>query len=299
MQIESPERFQLLCSRLARREFPNAMPVNFSSWDGGRDILLCPTFDKGIIKHDTVWQVKFTRNLGATTKRAIQESIASITNQDNMEIAKWILCMPVEPTGKFLNWLATQIPTNWEWQVWGKAIITELLEKNPDITHAFFYPVYEELRNHFAVENLELERFILDPSCEWKQPDSKILHFYISNNVASPDFILDIIVKNTGESDALLQALEVDFIEWEPKMHGIPGEKLLYPQITYKVSINHGKPALYRTICEPPLIVTAKSFERFKICICDTGYAWRGTITITLDYGREKRLCLPYLRLYA
>jgi hypothetical protein len=77
----------------------------------------------------------------------------------------------------------------------------------------------------------------------------------------------------------------VAFVDWECKPHGVPGTGLLFPQITYAISLNHGRPGTYRTVCEPPLIVRSSSFERFKIKLTDTGYAWRGTITITLDHG--------------
>ena len=297
MRLENPERFQILCSRLARRVFPEALPVAFASWDGGRDIIELTRLEGETFVHEAVWQAKFTNRLNASTKRAIHDSIATITERGNVRVGRWILCIPVDPTGVFLEWLAKEIPETWKWEVLGETILLDLLEKNPDITESFFYPVYEELRQYFAVENLELVRFLLDPSCEWRQHDPSVLHF-ASRNVLSPDLVFDIIVRNTGRVDAVLLALEVEFIDWEPKMHGLPGQGLLFPQITYKISINHGKPDIYRSVCDPPLVVHAGSVERFKIRICDTGYAWHGTIEVTLDYGNEKRLRLPALKLY-
>jgi hypothetical protein len=44
--------------------------------------------------------------------------------------------------------------------------------------------------------------------------------------------------------------------------------------------------------------VTKESVERFKIRLTDTGYAWYGSVAITLDYGKGKLLRLPALRLY-
>jgi hypothetical protein len=299
MRLQSPDRFQTLCSRLARKAFPDAMPVAFASWDGGRDIIRIMNFEGDTLVHDVVWQAKFTNRLDATTKRAIRESIATITERENVEVCRWILCIPVDPTGVFLEWLAKELPTKWKWEVWGATILLELLEENPDITEQFFYAAYEELRRQFSVEKLELVRFQLDPSCQWEQRDPEVLNFFIRGNVMSPDFVLDIIVRNVGRVDALLLALEVDFIDWESKMHGIPGQGLLFPQITYEISINHGRPDTYRSLCEPPLVVRAGGVERFKVRIRDTGYAWRGSIVLTLDYGSEKRLRLPALRLYA
>jgi hypothetical protein len=257
------------------------------------------TFDGETLLHDVVWQAKFTDRLDATTKRAIRESVATIVRRENVEVCHWILCIPVDPTGVFLEWLAKELPPKWKWEVWGRTVLLELLEQNPDITEQFFYAAYEELRRLFAVEKLELVRFQLDPSCQWEQFDPGVLQYFIKGNMRSPDFVLDIIVRNVGRVDAVLLALEVDFIDWESKMHGLPGEGLLLPQITYEVSINHGQPGRYRSLCEPPLVVRAGSVERFKVRITDTGYAWRGSIELTLDYGDEKRLRFPALRLYA
>ncbi len=298
MRLQSPERFQTLCSRLARRVFPDALPVAFASWDGGRDIVQLTHVENETLVHEIVWQAKFTNRLDATTKRSIRDSIATITERGHVKVDRWILCIPVDPTGVFLDWLAREVPAMWKWEVWGATILLELLERNPDVTETFFYAAYEELRQQFAVEKLELVRFLLDPSCEWDQRDPNVLHFFIRGSVRSPDFVLDVIVRNTGRSDAVLLALEAQFIDWEPKMHGLPGQGLLFPQIIYKVSINHGRPGIYRSVCEPPLVIRAGGVERFKIRICDTGYAWRGTIEVILDYGNEKRLRLPAFRLY-
>lgn len=297
MRLDSPKRFQALCFRLARREFPDAIPVAFASWDGGRDIIELTRLDGETFVHEAVWQAKFTNRLDTTTRRAIHDSIVTITERGNVQVGRWILCIPVDPTGVFLEWLAKEIPKAWKWEVWGETVLLELLEKNPDITEAFFYPVYEELRQYFAVEKLELVRFQLDSSCEWNQSDPGVLYFS-SRNVLSPDLVLDIIVRNTGHVDAVLLAIEVQIFDWESKMHGIPGEGLLFPQITYKISINHGRPGIYRSVCEPPLLIRAGSVERFKLCISDTGYAWHGGMIIILDYGNEKRLRLPAIRLY-
>lgn len=247
--------------------------------------------------HEAVWQAKFTDRLDRTTKRSIKESIAAIRKRENINVGKWILCIPVDPTGVFLDWLARELPATWKWEVWGATILLKKLEENPDITETFFYVAYEELRQYFAVEKLELVRFLLDPACEWSQPDANVLHFS-SRNVSAPDLVFDVIVKNVGRIDAVLLALEAHLFDCERVLHGLPGEGLLFPQITYKVSINHGQPGFYRSSCEPPLIVHASSVERFKIRINDTGYAWRGTMVVTLDYGGGKRLRLPALRLY-
>jgi len=297
MRLESAERFQLLCARIARRSFPDAIPLAFASWDGGRDIVRMGRLENGVLIHDIVWQAKFTDRLNSTTQRAIRGSIASIQNNAQAPVSRWILCLPIDPTGVFLDWLARELPTNWKWDVWGATTLLEKLEANPDLVEIFFYAAYEELRQIFAVERLELIRFQLDGSCQWSQLDSKILNFK-SRNVKSPDLVFDLIVRNSGRTDAVLMSIEVQVIERESKLHGYPGEGLLFPQVTYEVSVNEGRVGTYRSICEPPLIVHGDSVERFKIRIRDTGYGWSGTILVTLDYGSDKRLRLPALRLY-
>ena len=91
-------------------------------------------------------------------------------------------------------------------------------------------------------------------------------------------------------------AATVDQKTWKP--HGLPGTGLLHPQIIYDVSIGHGAEGSYMTECEPPLIVRAGSVERFKVRICDTGYAWRGAVRLSLAYGSGKRLFLPHVGIY-
>jgi hypothetical protein len=297
MHLENGERFQLFCARLVRREFPTAMPLAFASWDGGRDIVQMMQMQGDQIVHGAVWQAKFTDSLDSTTKRAIRESIDTIRQRPEVVVRRWILCMPVDPTGVFLDWLAGEVPSDWKWEVWGETILLEKLEKNPDIIESFFYPVYEQLRRIFMVEQLELVRFQLDEECQWHQFDPQILHFGPIGNVVSPDLVLDVIVRNTGRLDSALLAIEVQVFDWEIKPHGVPGEGLLFPQYTYRVSIRGGEPGKHRADCEPPLVIKGESLERFKIRVTDTGYSWRGNLAVTLDYGIGKRLRLPVMRL--
>ncbi|WP_437916531.1 metallophosphoesterase [Sorangium sp. So ce302] len=299
MQLGDEKRFQDLCTRLARRIFPDTMPIAFASWDGKRSIVAMMGIRDNVPVSEAVWQTKFTDRFDAPTKQLIRESIATIRDLEHTKIDRWILCVPVDPTDAFIDWLTKEVPETWRLEVWGATAIRELLQKNPDLVETFFYATHEELQQFFAVENIELVRFMIDPSCQWLQADPQVLHFSISDNVESPDLVLDIIVRNSGEVDAILLGFAVNFIEWEVKPHGIPGSGLLFPQITYEISINHGRPGTYRSVCEPPLIVRAGSVERFKIRVRDTGYAWRGTIAVTLDFGNGKRLRLPFFRLYA
>jgi len=297
MRLESPKRFQDLCFRLARREYPGSIGMRYDSWDGGSDIILLSGHADGAAAREVVWQAKFVRSLGSSTKRSIQDSIAKVRGRPRLDVGRWILCIPVDPTAPFLDWLCAETPKDWEIDVWGETRILELLEKNPDITEMFFYAVYEEIRQHFRSEKLELERLILDPSCQWFQSDPNV-YLLGSGGFASPDLVLDIIVRNRGHAEAVLLAIEAIVYDCARKMHGVPEAGLLFPKIVYDVSVNRGNPGTYRSVCEPPLVVRADSVERFKIRVCNTGYAWNGMVRLILDYGSEKRLLLPPFQMF-
>lgn len=94
--LESDEKFSQMCFRLARRQYPNAIPVACGSWDGGRDIVYFDTKEG-----DVVWQAKMTRRSLSELKSKIVESLNSL-NPDR-RIYKWILCLSVDATGTFLD----------------------------------------------------------------------------------------------------------------------------------------------------------------------------------------------------
>jgi len=64
--LREPKRFQDMCFRLARYEFPNAIPLA-QSWDGGRDVVVLgePSHGNG----DVVFQCKFTKDLLASKSK--------------------------------------------------------------------------------------------------------------------------------------------------------------------------------------------------------------------------------------
>lgn len=325
MRLDTPERFENLCFRLAQAEYPSAIAVAMGSWDRGRDIHELAGSNG---KEEVVWQCKFTTDLGDNTRRAIIGSLETLAGRfspdprverANMKqlptrnrlrmarsmkrrrhIDDWILCLPVDPTGVFVDWVRTIVakyPFIKHMSIWGKRELLRRLERRPDIVHLFFYSQYVELREHFETEELELIRFKLAAGCEWIQPDPKVLIYQPSKNVASPDFVLDVVVRNRGALETMLAELIVQLRGVRRTLHGVPDDGLLFPKIEYRISIDHGKPGDYKIECEPPLRIPPHRMERFKVAIFDTGYAWNGTFRVVLGYAPRKCLCLPWMRL--
>lgn len=293
MLLGDGHRFEQMCFRLARHEFPGAIALA-QSWDGGRDVV---TFDLSGAEGDVVLQCKFTEDLlGAKGK--IRTSL-DVLGKNDRRMARWILCVPVDPSGVFMNWLQDELATRGiTGAVWGRSELLALLERHRDVLESFFYGVYAELRSLFRTEHLELFRWALDPECQWRQPDAAVLSFFPRGNVTSPDLVFDVIVRNTATVGTALTGIEAEVFDWQPKLHGLPGSGLLFPQITYAVSIGGGKAGVHSAPCEPPLLVGAGEPERFKIRVSDTGYAWNGALRLSLLAGLHERLQLPAMRLW-
>src|ERR1700735_1647516 len=96
--LQSDQRFQTMCWHLARKEFPAAIPVAHGSWDGGRDVV-CFCGEGG----DVVWQCKFTERSLSELKPKIVESLDALNPA--RPVAKWILCVSLDGSGVFLDWL--------------------------------------------------------------------------------------------------------------------------------------------------------------------------------------------------
>jgi len=299
MLLREPDRFEKLCFRLARYEFPDAKPwLTARSWDGGRDVVV-PDVEfcfGGDPRRDVVFQCKFMKNLTAA-KPKIAESLDALVKNGPCT-ARWILCLPVEPSGKFLDWLKGECGRRKiEWFVWGRSELLARLEQHPDLVETFFYHLYAELASYFRSDHLELHDLKLDPECEWKQPDAEVLLFSPRGHVHSADLVLDLIVRNSGTVGLAITQIQAEVFDWHWKPHGLPGEGLLFSQITYAVSIQNGEPGKYTARCEPPLKVKGGDVERFKIRITDTGYAWNGGLRVSLWAGPEEKLALPALRI--
>jgi hypothetical protein len=290
--LRSPTRFQSMCLRLARYEFPDGVAVA-PSWDGGRDAVILGRATAG----DIVIQCKFIQSLTQAKPKIIKSLDALATNGGRTR--KWILCLPVDPSGVFLDWLRGELAKRRiKWDLWGRSELLIRLEQHRDVLETFFYPVLSELASYFRTDHLELYKLHLDPECQWSQPDPKTLAYERRGNVRSPDLVFDVIVRNTGTVGLAITGIEVEVFDRRTKMHGLPGDGLLFSQITYRVSIDGGRAGVYFTECEPPLLVKAGEPERFKICIAQTGYAWHGGLRLSLHAGNAERLALPALRVF-
>lgn len=290
--LGSPKRFHEMCFRLARYEFPNAVPLG-ASWDGGRDVVVFGSSTAG----DVVFQCKFTTDLIAAKAKIAQSLDAVVKN--GRSTSYWILCVPVDPSGKFMNWLQTELEGHGiNGTVWGRSELLERLEQHRDVAETFFYNIVSELASHFRSEHLELFKLALDPTCQWKQVDPKVLA-YCSSDIASPDLVLDVTLRNKGNVATAITGIEAEVFDSRTQMHGLPGEGLLFPQITYVVSIHGGKNGVYCSECDPPLLIRKRNMERFKIRLTHTGYAWHGGVRLILLAGANQKLNLPSLRLFA
>lgn len=293
MLLESDKKFEQFCFRLARKEFPDVIPVASGSWDGGRDIL---AFNYG--KQEIVWQCKFTRNLNRI-KPKIVESLKAL--DPKRKIAKWVLCVPIDISGVFLDWLRGVIAKFAfirSWEVWGRETLLERLDKHRDILEVFFYPVWKSLESRFRTDELELVRYSVASRCGWKTIDSKTLCFAQATG-ADSDLVLDIIVRSYGTVQSLLHAIRLTTSDVRRHLRGLPGTGLLWSQHTYAISLRGGAPGTRLEQLDPPLVVDSGTHQRFKVKLTATGYAWTGYVQLTLLYGANRELSLPWTFLTA
>jgi hypothetical protein len=299
--LETWQRFQHFCFYVARAEYSRrgAYVVQLGmSWDGGRDVVIMLKADGTTpVARSLALQAKFTRSFGSSTKRSILKSLEAIAQLDEtIRPSKFILCMPLDPTGRFHDWLRVEMEQRKiEWEIWGRAELLARLEQHPDIVQTFFYPVFAELQQHFVVNDLELRSLSIDNACEWKQPDTSILEFS-SVGTMSSDLVLDIIVRNRGTMEAVATRIIAQVLESVPVPRGLFPPGLLFPKITYAVSINNGAPGIYERHCDPPLLVEARKNQRFKLRLTETGCTWAGVVQVGIDYG-DGTLWLPSIRL--
>jgi hypothetical protein len=243
---------------------------------------------------DTVWQCKYTQRSLSELKPKIIESLNGLNT--SRRIATWILCVPVENSGAFLDWLREKISDDYpfisKWEVWDKQEILRRLDRNPEVLEMFFYPIWKALESRFRTEELELVQYALDPECGWRQPDPSILYFWQAEGSGS-DLVIDIIVRSRGTIQSLIKAIGVSVFGVKRHLRGLPGAGLLYPQHTYAISLGGGEAGNRIEKMEPPLVIEAGRHERFKVKLTDSGSAWTGYIRMILPYGKDRNLPLP------
>lgn len=157
--LENGKRFQDFCFRLAKCDFPDSVPLAVGSWDGGRDIVQFNTSDEG----DVIWQTKFTtRGLDGPLKDKIKKSLDSLDK--TRKVLKWILCLSIDATGNFHNWLRLVMagyPFIIKYEVWDRQQLLIRLEKHPEILDTFFTVLIRSLKNTFASKILNLSSLAL------------------------------------------------------------------------------------------------------------------------------------------
>ena len=293
--LENDKRFEEFCFRLALYEFPKPALLA-GSWDGGRDIV---NFNNSDDKGDIVWQCKFiTKGISSSLKNKIEQSLDSLDK--NNKIQTWILCIPIDASGSFYNWLRKVLanyPFIEDFQIWDQRELLRRLEKHRDIFDTFFYRQYRELEQYFRTDELELIGFEVDQNSPWIAHDPKVLYFSRTDKTRS-DIVFDIIVQNKGTIESLLREIKVELIDVQRVLHGFPEEALLFSKFTYAVSLHNGEQGVQFIKLEPPLRIKAGSHERFNIQCIDVGYAWRGALRFILKYGENKELPLPWVRIY-
>lgn len=293
--LGSGETFQSLCFHLIKREFPEAIHCAIGSWDGGRDIV---SLNDG--HGDIVWQCKFTRNaMPSSLKSKIIGSLNSL-NPDQ-KISWWILCLSNEVSGSLLDWLRKELkryPFIKKWQVWDAREIERRLKASPEIVEIYFSPLWHELSKYFQTESLELVRFRIDSKCGWKQLHRSQI-FGQADCKESADLIFDVVVRNRGTLECMIDGLNVELTRVTRKLRGLPGEGLLFPQFTYEVSLDGGKPGIRVVEMEPPVVVRPGRHERFKVRLTDAGFAWSGYLRLLFKFGKRKKLALPWVWLQA
>ena len=216
-------------------------------------------------------------------------------------LSKWILCVPVDATGDFRDWLVerrTSYPFIGAWETWDRQNLLERLEYTPDVLQAFFYRLWKDLESQFRTDDLELVRYEVDPECGWKQRDGAVLQFTQAKGEIS-DLVIDVIVRSIGTMQSLVHNFRVELSDTFRELRGYPGSGLLYSQCTYNSSLRKGNPGEWTERMEPPLVVDSYKYERLKIRFTDTGYAWRGYLKVTLLYGNSKQISLPWAFLVA
>jgi hypothetical protein len=295
LNVLTPEAFQSMCYRLAQREHNDAIPVNFASWDGGRDIV-----SLGTETGDFVFQCKLMRSAHfSKLKHRVLDSLRALDPRN--PIARWTLCVSNDPTGPFIDWLREtlrEFPFIAEWRLWGRSELLCRLDDNTDILQSTFFTTWMALRQRFQLDDVELVEFSVEPSTGWNAQCNETLSFCQLSG-ANSDLVLDVTLRNRGTISALISRARIEIFNTRRRLRGLPGEGLLWPQATYALSLKNGNPDQSPTRLVPPLEIEAGKHARFHIRLSETGYAWTGSVRIHLLFGSGRQLALPWMYLAA
>ncbi len=132
--LREPKRFEEMCFRLARYEFPDVIPLA-QSWDGGRDLVV---FRQAFGRNgDVVFQCKFVKDLIAARHKIAKSLDALVKN--GRHTARWILCVPIEPSGTFMDWLNGELEgLRIAGSLWARSELLVRLEQHRDVLETFF-----------------------------------------------------------------------------------------------------------------------------------------------------------------
>jgi hypothetical protein len=187
LALRNPERFQNMCFRLARYEYPDMVPLAYSTKDGGRD---ADALVDALARRPraVVLQSKFVPH-PSRAKKQIADSLDAVKD-GWLAVSHWILCMPVDPTATFKDWLQRETrKRRLRHTIWGRQELLRRLEEHGDVAETFFFTIYAEMARHFRVASLELVNVRLDRTCQWTQEDRSVLVFRRKGNVASPALV--------------------------------------------------------------------------------------------------------------
>ena len=155
------EQFERMCSLLIQSEYPDARAVRVVMGDGGVDTSVGDwTADTSI----TVFQHKYFSKLGDAQKKQIRKAYATARKNPLFILAKWILCLPIDLSGREIEWWDT-----WKGnqgcaiELWSALTIEGLLAKpkNAGIRDRFFDEEYKRQIREIHSAVAESESFVI------------------------------------------------------------------------------------------------------------------------------------------
>lgn len=288
------ERFRQLCFYLARAELGFARRTSWPDSDLVPVVHVSPTatqpsFAVLICKVGTQSDVELIPSIAA--------SLNAWPDALNLQTS-WTLCMPAKPTTELQGWFEAEMRRRrQEFEIWDETRLRALLVKHEAVREVFFYRSSTDLRRKFVIGDLELYELSLDLGHRWHQPDTGVLSLFRATK-GPADLVLDLLVRNRGADEEVLTNVVAVVKDTLPVAHGYGGTTALHrPENPYVLSLGHGEPGHYETVCEPRLATQGHRGGRIAVRLIDTGYSWTGFVRISLVFG-EQTLHLPYLRFW-